>query len=534
MTGDRRPRVVLMPGNDVLSDARVLKNLATAARLGLDAVAIGVVRGGPGREVRVGDARVVVVPVPPRVGVAGTRAWARRLGDLLRPWYATDSEHRTARARLAYQVREAQASDARRRRDADRSPLLDGAAGRTTPALSAPLRRARVLLGKVVVRARALPLERRREREMGAHDVAQRSRERAIARARRWPGRVRWRSELPVAVDDDIVLGRLLDDLEPDLVHVHDVFMMGVAARAAGRAAAAGRRTALVYDAREYLPGLAHVPPRTVAAYCDLEREFIADFDRVLTVSAPLAELLRRDHGLRRLPDLVLNAPTVEPVADPPSVRAAAGVPDGVPLLVYAGGVNPARGVQTVVEALALLPGVHLAVVINRESHVTADLAALAAEHGVTDRYHTAPFVPPEHVTQYFASADVGLSPLLHVVNHDVALTNKFCEYLLAGLPVVTSDTPAQADLVRELGLGEVFRAGDAADLARAVRRVLDAPAGYRAAVAQPEVQHRFSWDAQAAVLRDVYAELLGGLPDEAWTEGATRIGAVSPTQEER
>lgn len=531
MSGDGRPRVVIMPGNDALSDARVLKNLATAARFGLDAIAIGVVRGGPGREVRVGDARVVVVPVPPRVGAAGARAWLRRLGALLRPWYATESELKTARARLAYQVREASAPEGRARRDAGREPLVDGAAPSAAPAA---LVRARVLAGKVVVRLRALPLQRRRAREMRAHEETQRSREREIARLRRGPGRVRWRTELPIAVDDEVVLGRMLDELRPDLVHVHDVFMMGVAARAAARAALAGRRMALVYDAREYLPGLAHVPPRTVAAYCDLEREFIADFDRVLTVSAPLAELLRRDHRLRRLPDLVLNAPTVARAADPPSVRRAAGVPDGVPLLVYAGGVNPARGVQTVVEALALLPDVHLAVVINRESHVTAELARLAEQHGVADRYHTAPFVPPEHVTQYFASADAGLSPLLHVVNHDVALTNKFCEYLLAGLPVVTSDTPAQADIVRELGVGEVFSAGDAADLARAVGLVLADPAPYRAAVARPEVQHRFSWDAQAAVLRDVYAELLGGLPDAAWAPDATRIGAVSPTEEDR
>lgn len=531
MTSDRRPRVVIMPGNDALCDARVLKNLATVDRLGLDGIALGVVRGGPGREVRVGGARVVIVPVPPRVGTTGGSAWFARVREILRPWYASESEQKSARARLAYRAREVAADEARRVRDAGREPLVDGGRpGATAPAL---VRRGQLLVAKVVVRLRGSTLRRRQAREMAAHELTQRRRERAIAAYRRWPRRVHWRTELPIAIDDDIVLGRMLDELQPDVVHVHDVFMMGVAARAAARAAAAGRRLALVYDAREYLPGLAHVPPRTVAAYCDLEREFIADFDRVLTVSQPLAEMLRRDHRLRRTPDLVLNAPTIDPSPDIPRIRDVAGVPEGAPLLVYAGGVNPARGVQTVIEALALLPGVHLAVVINRESHVTADLARLAAERGVADRYHTAPFVPPEHVTGYFASADIGLSPLLHVVNHDVALTNKFCEYLCAGLPVVTSDTPAQADIVRELGVGEVFRAGDAADLAHAVTTVLAGPEGYREAVARPEVQHRFSWSAQAAVLRDVYADLLGELPEAAWEPGATDVRRVSPDAEE-
>jgi len=516
-----RPRIVLMPGNDVLSDARLLKNLATAASLGMDTVGLGVVRAGSGRELRVGDATVRVVAVPPRVGNAGAGAWWRRLREAVRPWYATESEEKTARARLSYLAREARAAEGRRARDAGRQGVVDG------PAPSVSSGRLALLVGKVVVRARSELLRRRRAAELADHEASERRRSTALARARRT---VRWRSELSVAIDDEIVLGRVLDELAPDIIHVHDVFMMGVAARAAGRAALAGRTVRLVYDAREYLPGLAHVPVRTVAAYCDLEREFLPDFDRVITVSEPLAELLERDHHLRARPDLVLNAPVVDPdTPDVPRVRDAAGVAEGVPLLVYGGGVNPARGVQTVIDALVELPGVHLALVVNRSSHVVLDLLAQAERLGVADRVHQVGFVPAEHVTRYFASADVGLSPLLHVINHDVALTNKFCEYLLAGIPVVTSDTPAQADLVTELGVGDVHRAGDAADLARAVRAVLERAEELRARIAADEIQRRFAWTAQAEVLRGVYAELLGGLGEAAWRPGATTVTRVSP-----
>ena len=47
--GEARPRIVIMPCNDVMSDARVLKNLATAAAFGLYTIAVGVVRGCSGR-----------------------------------------------------------------------------------------------------------------------------------------------------------------------------------------------------------------------------------------------------------------------------------------------------------------------------------------------------------------------------------------------------------------------------------------------------------------------------------------------------
>ena len=313
--------------------------------------------------------------------------------------------------------------------------------------------------------------------------LGRRRRAAAEARANRFPDRmaavaaarkvVRWRDELPAAIDDDIVLGRELDRICPDIIHVHDVFMMGVAARAAGRAALKGRKVHLVYDAREYLPGLACVPERLIAAYCDLESEFLPDFDRVITVSEPLADLLVQDHGLLRRPDLVLNAPVVDQEADDvPQLREVVGLAEGIPLLVYGGGVNSARGVQTVIEALVHLPGVHFVLVVRAPNSVTMHLEALAEELGVADRFHQAGFVPPGQVTQYFASADIGVSPLLHFVNHDVALTNKFCEYLLAGLPIITSDTPAQADLVTELGLGQSSAVGIGGDPINGLKHV--------------------------------------------------------------
>lgn len=65
-------------------------------------------------------------------------------------------------------------------------------------------------------------------------------------------------------------------------------------------------------------------------------------------------------------------------------------------------------------------------------------------------------------------------STLVRAPNYDIAAANKFCEYIAAGLPIVTSDTPAQADLVNTLSLGAVYRAGDTKDFVRAIVEVLD------------------------------------------------------------
>src|SRR5207302_9640069 len=99
--------------------------------------------------------------------------------------------------------------------------------------------------------------------------------------------------------------------------------------------------------------------------------------------------VLRADYRLGATPTVVLNAPTdVAPVPDAPSVREAAGVDDGTPLLVYSGNLTPVRGVEAMIDALALLPAdVHLALVVPHQINVYGQsLLDRATEAGTSSR----------------------------------------------------------------------------------------------------------------------------------------------------
>ena len=527
------PRVVMVAGNYVLSDARVMKYAITAAQFRLRVTAVGIAPSGRLHDGWMGSVRLIQVPVPRRASVSGAAGRGRRVraglaetGKALLPWFASTADYRAALGRWEHDSRELRADRGRDVRDQKRDAFL--VAPRRDPHRVRRAMRWRLLrIRRVLLAGRGRPAvwaARIRTRRLGTGVGTRRT---LLLRIYRTLGPLaRWRRTLPDLVDQDLAIGKVLDGLEPDMIHTHDVFMLGVAARAAQRAALDGRRVKVVYDAHEYLPGLAMVPARRVAALCQLEREFLPDVDHLITVSEPLARWLQRDYGLPRIPDVVLNAPvTVDSSLDVVGVRQVCGLADDVPLLVYGGGVHPARGVQTVVDALEHLDGVHLVVVVKQPSYVTAALVAKAERAGTGDRLHLAAFVSPELVPRYVESADVGVSPLLRSLNHDVAVTNKFCEYLAAGLPIVSSDTPAQAELVNELGLGAVYVAGDPGDCARAVSRVLDDLPQLRQRIREDDKPHRrFSWEAQAERLREIYAGLLGELPAQAWHEGATQV----------
>ncbi|MFB9331401.1 glycosyltransferase family 4 protein [Actinoplanes octamycinicus] len=326
-----------------------------------------------------------------------------------------------------------------------------------------------------------------------------------------------WRRIEPGLWDWELAYGKVVDQLQPDLIHANDFRMLGVGARAKIRARARGRDVKLVWDAHEFLPG---VRPWTEHARWRLghmahEREYAPHADAVTTVSADLAEMLRTAHGLCALPRVVLNAPAFdhgpilddEPGAD---LRAMCGVGPDTPLVVYSGAAAPQRGLDIMVEALPRQPGVHVALVTN--NHHGAFMTGLgkrAEELGVRDRVHVLSYVPHWQVVPMLSGADAGVIPIHHWPNHEIALITKFFEYSHARLPLVVSDVRTMAGTVRETGQGEVFRARDVDDYLRAVRQVLADPGRYRAAYDKPGLLDTWTWDSQAEVLIDVYRGLL-------------------------
>ncbi len=189
---------------------------------------------------------------------------------------------------------------------------------------------------------------------------------------------------------------------------------------------------------------------------------------------------------------------------------------------MYSGACAEPRGLRTVVEALPLLPGVHAALVVpDPGTGFAVTLRRLAETFGVADRLHLVGYVPSHQVAEFLASATVGVIPLLHYVNHEIALITKYFEYMHARLPMVVSDVRAMAAKTRELGNGEVFTAGDVGSFVAAVEAVLADPEPYQKVYeATPGLLARYSWEQQARTLNELYAQLVGAAP------AADRAGA--------
>jgi glycosyltransferase involved in cell wall biosynthesis len=283
------------------------------------------------------------------------------------------------------------------------------------------------------------------------------------------------------------------------------------------RALSQGRSIKLVWDAHEFLPGIKpwNENPRWHPAQCSHEREYSSHADAVVTVSETLADMLIERHELTERPTVVLNTPGEVPdlsetSASAPDLRELCGIGPDVPLVVYSGAAAPQRGLDIMIESLPQLAGVHVALVVLRPtSGYVQGLVDRAQELGIGDRVHALPYVAHDQVVPFLSAADVGVIPIHHWPNHEIALITKFFEYSHARLPLVVSDVKTMAEVTRTTGQGEVFIAENTDDYIRALRAVLSDPKQYRAAYDTPGLLEQWNWEAQAEILDQVYTRLL-------------------------
>jgi glycosyltransferase involved in cell wall biosynthesis len=192
------------------------------------------------------------------------------------------------------------------------------------------------------------------------------------------------------------------------------------------------------------------------------------------------------------------------------------GPPPGAPLpwrpgavrLLWVGRLVERKGVETLVEALALLPEAELVVAGGPPDGRLADdphvrrLRDAGERAGVLPRLHLVGRVPHAQAAGLMRAADVLLTVPWYEPFGIVPL-----EAMACGTPVVASAVGGMLDTVEDGVTGLLVPPRDAPAVARAVRRLVGDPlvlARFGAAAATA-VGERYSWEAVAEATESVY-----------------------------
>lgn len=300
-------------------------------------------------------------------------------------------------------------------------------------------------------------------------------------------------------------LAAALERVDADVLHAQDC----ISARAAARVRDAGSPTIVVRTVH-------HVDDFSSAVLMDCQREAILEPDIVLAVSEVWRRTLGADYGVQA--GVVPNGVDVDRYAGASPDRAAqlrrsVGAADR-PLLLSVGGIEPRKGSDTLVRALALLrqDGQRpvLAVVGGHsfQDHraykeaVLAELPALGLELGID--VVTVGTVPDDDMPAWYAAADVLAFPS---VKEGFGLA--VVEAMSAGVPVVTSDLPVFREYLVADRDALLVPVGDVHGLAAALRAALCDDSLRRTLIdGGTAVARRFTWRASAERHRDLYGAL--------------------------
>jgi glycosyltransferase involved in cell wall biosynthesis len=300
-----------------------------------------------------------------------------------------------------------------------------------------------------------------------------------------------------------------------DVHHGHDLTALPAALLAARRD---GRP--VVYDSHEiFVDSGANAarPPWARRLLRHLERRWSGRTAALVTVNQAYAAVLTKRLRPRRTVVVHNCPPRWDPPTQPPErLRAAAGIPAGVPIVLYHGAFSRHRGLEELAEAL-LEPGLeraHLVYLGYGGQRPAVD--RLAADPRFGGRVHVLDAVPPEGLLEMVAGADVDAIPLQHsTLNHWLCTPNKLFESLAAGVPVVVSDFPVMRAIVLDdpAGpLGEVCDPADPASIGTAIRTIVGADPAAREVLrlrCRTAACERWNWETESGGLLGLYADLV-------------------------
>ncbi len=253
--------------------------------------------------------------------------------------------------------------------------------------------------------------------------------------------------------------------LKPQLVHCNDYNTMwiGVAARLL-----AG--SVVIYDSHELWPDRNLRPePRWWLLLC--EALFVRIADRVVTTSPAYAEVMSRRYRVPE-PLVIRNIPEAG-LEVPPAPRPTR--PDGSPVAIYVGGLQPNRGLEPAIKAVAMAPGVRLRLLGPSLPDYKRSLEELVGRLRIEDRVEFAPPVAPAEVLEALVGADAGLALIQPAdLSYRLTLPNKLFEYTLAGLPILGSDLPMIAKFIDGYGLGATVDPDDVDAIAIKLQQLLE------------------------------------------------------------
>ncbi len=256
---------------------------------------------------------------------------------------------------------------------------------------------------------------------------------------------------------------------KPDIIFAEDLYCLPVCV-IIGRIKGAK----IVYDCRELFGFLAGLKNKILIQkfWKSVEKLFISKADLILTTGELDSEFIRTNYNVKN--DLVLrNLPLYKKSKSPVNYYEIPGIDENKKVLLYQGVVLHGRGLKMIFEFLQTTDDFILVIVGTGE--MLEYYKQLSIQLKLNDKVFFIGKIPQDKLMDYTAGAFVGLSLIENVsLSYYYALPNKLFEYIMAEIPVITTNLPQMKKIINQYNTGFVIEENNLNQLNEVLKNLLN------------------------------------------------------------
>jgi glycosyltransferase involved in cell wall biosynthesis len=222
------------------------------------------------------------------------------------------------------------------------------------------------------------------------------------------------------------------------------------------------RREKRVYDAHELFTEMKEIVerPSILKMWTAIERFAVPKFRNGYTVNQSLVDELYRRYGVKY--EIVRNLPIL--------TNSKFQIPDSK-FIIYQGAVNEGRSFETIIPAMK---DVNAQLLIYGEGNFFDQTKELIRQHGVEDKVMLKGIVPPDELRNITPKASIALMIFEATgMNQYHSLSNRFFDYIMAGVPQVCVNYPEYKTINDEHNIAVMINDVNPATIAVALNRLL-------------------------------------------------------------
>ena len=239
-----------------------------------------------------------------------------------------------------------------------------------------------------------------------------------------------------------------------------------------------------------------------------MEKWLIHRTENVITVSNTIASELARINHIPK-PLVVRNVPKFFEFPTAGLLRSAAGWGEDCPIILYQGGLVKGRGIEYLMQGVAKVPEVYLAIL--GDGPMERNIASLAKDLAIENRLYKPGKVALNSLLEYTRDGTIGTCLYENTcLNNYYSLPNKLFEYLMAGVPVLASDFPDLRQVTLGAEAGCVVDPSNPQEIADTLRTMLSdrAKLAEMAANARRAALESYNWEKESQKLLALYNEI--------------------------